>query len=193
MWEGKLVAIGNGLGERKTQITFALTLHIAVGVDEMNAKAIAMQTKLDLVLKYVVEQKTPVEIEWEKEMDKLGGREACMTDPVKMARISAIFAARDGASNTEAAANVGATSGGAKKGDDAISTAERRALTASVDDLIEENSTLYERKLMQQTEQIKDAIATSTTLILSRLDGGPHELIKHPVRDFPSAINGDYR
>jgi cystathionine beta-lyase/cystathionine gamma-synthase len=195
MWEGKLVAIGNGLGERKTQITFALTIHTAVGVDQMNAQAVEMQFKLDLVLKYVVEQKTPTEIEWEKEMDKLGGREACMTDPAKMAKISAIFAARDGASNIETdtadAGEVGTKS--AKKDKDSLSVAQKHALSASVDELIEDNSTLYERKLFQQTEQIKDAIATSTTLILSRLDAGPHELIKHPVCNFPSVINCDWR
>jgi cystathionine beta-lyase/cystathionine gamma-synthase len=193
MWEGKLVSIGNGLGERKTQITFALTIHTAVGVDKMNAQAVEMQAKLDLVLQYVVEQKTPTEIEWEKEMDKLGGREACMTDPSKMAKISAIFAARDGASNIEADTKGtdadAAASKSAKKDKDSLSIAQKHALSASVDDLIEENSTLYERKLFQQTEQIKDAIATSTTLILSRLDAGPHELIKHPVRILPSVIN----
>jgi hypothetical protein len=183
MWEGKLVAIGNGLGDRKTQIIFALSIHTAVGVDHINAQAVEMQAKLDLVLQHMVEKKSPTEIEWEKEMDKLGGREACMEDPAKMAKVAAIFASKDGASLEGESEDTGGR-GGKKDGD--ISAAEKHALNVSVDDLIDENAELYERKLTQQTEQIKDAIAQSTSLILMRLDSGPHERIKHPVRFMPS-------
>jgi hypothetical protein len=183
MWSDKLVAVGNGFGERKVQIQFALSIHTAVGVDQVNAAAVEIQAKLDEVLKYVVEYKSPIEIEWEKEMDKLGGRKACLDDPIKMGKLAKMFAEKaTPSSNADPEKKKTGNPdrpGGRDK--DTLNASQKHALSASVDTLIEENSTLYERKLNQQTKQIEDAIKESTSIILSRIDSGPHERIKHPV------------
>jgi hypothetical protein len=164
MWEGKLVGIGKGLGDRKTEIMFSLSIHTSVGVDKINAQAVEMQAKLDRVLEYVVETKSPREIEWEKEMDKLGGREACMADPKKMAQISAIFMSKE---DRPAESELG------RRGQANDEDEEKRLLLATAEELIDENAELYERKITQQTEQIKDAIANSTSIILTSLNSGP--------------------
>jgi hypothetical protein len=184
MWADKLVSIGSGFGERKVQITFALTIHAAVGIDKLNDATIEIQAKLDQVLKYVVEYKTPPEIEWEKEMDKLGGRKSCLDDPIKMSKLARIFARQtygvnevgldmgigNSASMAARASEVLAPSAPLNDNSYAgtLSATQRHAIYSPVDTLIEENTALYERKLNQQTKQIKDAIKESTAIILNK-------------------------
>jgi hypothetical protein len=130
-----------------------------------------MQAKLGILLQHVVETKSLREAEWEKEMDKLGGREACMADPQKMAQISALFMSKEDRPVESASRDNG------REGDE-----QKRLLLATVEELIDESAELYNRKPTQQTEQIEDAIAQSTSIILSSLNSGPHERIRHPVR-----------
>jgi hypothetical protein len=176
MWATRLVEIGEGLGERKKDIQYALTIHTAVTVDSIKTTTDEMQTKLDQVLKYVVETRTPAEKEWEKEMEKLGGRDACLSDPAKMSRIAKILADRD---PDDFAADL--SKGGSDK-PDGLNASMKQALSAKVEDLIKDNSLLYSRKLDQQTKQIEAAIQNSTNIILTKMGSGPHERIKHPVR-----------
>lgn len=115
-----------------------------------------MQAKLNTILEYVIQQKSPHEQEWDEKMLKMGlSPEECLADEKKMDELAKVYE---------------------EEGEPP--TAETKAeIYESIEEVIQKNNAEFEKMLNAQTAEIKE----STDIILTRFDAGPHERIHHPV------------
>ncbi|KAJ7636445.1 hypothetical protein FB45DRAFT_446911 [Roridomyces roridus] len=67
-----------------------------------------------------------------------------------------------------------------KKLHDSVTSSTMEAINDAFDELLEQNSTLFEFKLKGATMELGEAINRSTSTILQRMDSGPHDLIDEP-------------
>ncbi|KAJ6505362.1 hypothetical protein C8R45DRAFT_972464 [Mycena sanguinolenta] len=68
----------------------------------------------------------------------------------------------------------------ARKLHDTVTSSTVEAINDAFDDLLEQNSTLFEFKLKGATMELSEAIDRSTAKILNRMESGPHDLIEEP-------------
>ncbi|KAF8154996.1 hypothetical protein K438DRAFT_1943060 [Mycena galopus ATCC 62051] len=63
---------------------------------------------------------------------------------------------------------------------DSVTSSTIEAINDAFEDLLEQNSTLFEFKLKGATMELTEAIDRSTSKILNRMESGPHDLIDEP-------------
>ncbi|KAJ7798625.1 hypothetical protein B0H14DRAFT_31448 [Mycena olivaceomarginata] len=68
----------------------------------------------------------------------------------------------------------------ARKLHDSVTSSTIEAINDAFEDLLEQNSTLFEFKLKGATMELSEAIDRSTAKILNRMESGPHDLIDEP-------------
>ncbi|KAJ7190248.1 hypothetical protein GGX14DRAFT_606043 [Mycena pura] len=68
----------------------------------------------------------------------------------------------------------------ARKLHDSVTSSTIEAINDAFEELLEQNSTLFEFKLKGATMELSEAIDRSTEKILNRMDSGPHDLIDEP-------------
>jgi hypothetical protein len=198
MWADKLIALGQGLVDRKNGISFALSIHTAVGVDAARMAIESLDLKITRLVT-IVERKTEREGGVEEMMEELGGREDVINDPFKLDSVANRIVddkkRQDEADEQKVKEGLGKFSGMIAETENRamqdrrkaapdipiVNTAIRRALNSSLDTILEENARLYSLKLKEQTKQIQDALDASTHLILRSFDAGPYERILDPV------------
>ncbi|KAF7367863.1 hypothetical protein MSAN_00850800 [Mycena sanguinolenta] len=68
----------------------------------------------------------------------------------------------------------------ARKLHDTVTSSTVEAINDAFEDLLDQNSTLFEFKLKGATMELSEAIDRSTAKILNRMESGPHDLIDEP-------------
>lgn len=187
IWADRLIALGEGLASRKQDIEFALSIHTAVGVDSTRATVDRLDLKIDKLVA-IVECQSRREQDLESMIAELGGRELVMGDPSNLELAAEKIVQRTAQENQdtqsvrmdallksgtrpgelkEAAVRITPVKKAAevatnKSGPKIVNPSVRRALSTSLDALLEKNSRIYGLKLQEQTRQIRDALDAST-------------------------------
>ncbi|RPD54176.1 hypothetical protein L227DRAFT_580748 [Lentinus tigrinus ALCF2SS1-6] len=178
VWDGTLKGFIDAFANRRKAFTFALSIHIGVGVDDANRKLKLIDAKIDIVLEFFAKAVTPEQQELAALVQKKGGPTAVMGDNdtlkelLKFKPASTTITKRDGAEHK-------AHEGG---GDDLSIVKEE--LFDSPELAIRKNLDIFERKFkMQQrelTEEVKRVIHHEGDRVIEAVTSGPHERIIDP-------------
>ncbi|TFK89009.1 hypothetical protein K466DRAFT_487737 [Polyporus arcularius HHB13444] len=179
VWDSTLKGFIDAFASRRKAFTFALSIHIGVGVDDANRRLKLIDAKIDIVLEFFAKAVTPEQQELALLVQKKGGPTAVMGDNgtlkelLKFKPSSAMSVTkRDGAEHK--IHDVG--------GDDL--TVVKEELFDSPELAIRKNLDVFERKFkMQQrelTEEVKRVIHHEGDRVIEAVTSGPHERIVDP-------------
>jgi hypothetical protein len=142
----------------------------------------AIQAQQGLIYKKLFESQSREEMEVEKKLKKQGlGRDTFTADRAKQKQVVALITKEYSGLPDDARA--------AEAKQFTRDPTLDHALETSPADLIMENFAMYNRRLEDQItnleksiERAEQATKESADLIIKRIDSGPHERVRHPVR-----------
>ncbi|KAI0708178.1 hypothetical protein C8T65DRAFT_211601 [Cerioporus squamosus] len=181
VWDSTLKGFIDAFANRRKAFTFALSIHIGVGVDDANRKLKIIDEKIDIVLEFFAKAVTPEQQELALLVQKKGGPRSVMGDNDTLKELlrfkpsSATTATKRDASGAEHKAH--------DAGSDDL-TIVKEELFDSPELAIRKNLDIFERKFkMQQrelTEEVKRVIHHEGDRVIEAVTSGPHERIIDP-------------
>lgn len=181
MYADKLISLGRSLADCKAKIVYALNIHVAVSVDGLQVSVTDMQSQMKVILDNVVKSKSPDELEWDKELAALGGWEKCRSDPLMRDQLFKLFQAKFRNTSDSPITPDRRTRTGKGKRRRGLNALQDLALDSSMDALIQDNMSSYAQKLQHEMRHTTRALDSWGAKIVTRMDAGPHERIKHAV------------
>ncbi len=179
-WDSTLKGFIDAFASLRKAFTFALSIHVGVGLDDANRRLKVIDEKIDRVLARFAKAVTPEQQELAILVRKRGGplevigNNNSLRELMKFRPLSATSAAkRDGAEHKSHDA-----------GGDEL-TAVKEELCVSPELAIRKNLDIFERKFkMQQrefTEEVKRVVHHEGDRVIEAVTSGPHERIIDPV------------
>ena len=184
IWEGTLKGFIDVFANRRKAFTFALSIHVGVGVDDANRKLKEIDAKIDIVLDFFSKVVSPEQQELAALVQKKGGPTAVMGDNealkelLKFKPAAAIGQAKRGSGRD------GAEHNSHQDGDDLAVV--KQELFDSPELAIKKNLEVFERKFkMQQrelAEEMRRMVHHEGDRVIEAVTAGPHDRIIDPVR-----------
>ena len=182
VWEGTLKGFIDLFASRRKAFTFALSIHVGVGVDDANRKLKEIDAKIDVVIDFFVKAVSPEQLELAALVQKRGGPSAVMADNAALRELmkfqpaTTVDQAKHGGSGREGA--------GHPDGDELAVV--KQELFDSPELAIKKNLELFERKFkMQQrelAEEMRRMVHHEGDRVIEAVTSGPHDRIIDPVR-----------
>jgi hypothetical protein len=165
-WKERLLDIAQRFDTHRKDIQSALSMRIAVGVDDM-------ASKLDAIMTSHFEHRSSWEKRIESQIDKYGSRAECIGDDIKLQRLVAL--SEDFA--------IGSRPKMIPDGIELVKSVDivRREIYASLDTLCQKNADIFERKLGLQTKQLEETVVASAKYVIDQLSG-PYDRLQNEVR-----------
>ena len=184
VWEGTLKGFIDLFASRRKAFTFALSIHVGVGVDDANRKLKEIDAKIDVVLNFFAAAVSPEQQELAALVQKKGGPTAVMGDNdalkelMKFRPASAVGQAKRGSGRD------GTEHSSRQDGDDLAVV--KQELFDSPELAIKKNLEAFERKFkMQQrelAEEMRRMVHHEGDRVIEAVTSGPHDRIIDPVR-----------
>ncbi|TFK86599.1 hypothetical protein K466DRAFT_587082 [Polyporus arcularius HHB13444] len=179
VWDSTLKGFIDAFASRRKAFTFALSIHIGVGVDDANRRLKVIDAKIDIVLEFFAKAVTPEQQELAVLVHKKGGPTAVMGDDSTLEEMLKFKPS----SATSATKRDGAEVKYHDAGGDEL-TIVKEELFDSPELAIRKNLDIFERKFkMQQrelTEEVKRVIHHEGDRVIEAVTSGPHERIVDP-------------
>ena len=186
VWEGTLKGFLDLFAGRRKAFTFALSIHVGVGVDDANRRLKEIDAKIDVVLEFFVKAVAPEQLELAALVQKRGGAAAVMADN---AALRELLKFRPVAATTAIDQAKHGGGGGAERSSHAADGDElavvKQELFDSPELAIKKNLELFERKFkMQQrelAEEMRRMVHHEGDRVIEAITSGPHDRIIDPV------------
>ena len=196
VWEGTLKGFIDLFASRRKAFTFALSIHVGVGVDDANRKLKEIDAKIDVVLEFFVKAVAPEQLELAALVQKKGGAAAVMADNAALRELLKFRPAAAAATAVDQAKHAGG--GGAERSSHAADGDElavvKQELFDSPELAIKKNLELFERKFkMQQrelAEEMRRMVHHEGDRVIEAVTSGPHDRIIDPVGSIFSLYTG---
>lgn len=170
IYADRLAHWGYVFEDRKEDISFALTMHTAVGVDRANVKLDGVgdgvgrvEKKMDAILNLFQKFETPRETELLRFIDENGGIQACLASDKLMSELQK-------------------REGGKRQDIDGYRKRIKKEAEEDVDEVLRKNFDLFSRKLDLQSQQLNDideTIRAQGEKMMSVFLAGSHDDILH--------------
>ena len=197
-WEGTLKGFITLFADRRKAFTFALSIHVGIGVDCANRKLKEIDAKLDTVLDFFSKVVAPDQLELAALVRKKGGPTAVMGDNdtlkelLKFLPATTVDQAKRGTSSGRDGGERSTLHGPGPDGDELAVV--KQELFHSPELAIKKNLELFERKFkMQQrerAEEIRRVVHHAGDRLIEAVTSGPHDRIIDPVRLFSTSFVG---
>ena len=189
IWESKLVEFVGRFTTRRSEFSFALTIHTSLAIDSANVKLSnigesqqQLAIKMDFLLHLFESLKTPEERDIAKQVKAKGGVDACLKSDKSLRELSKLDSTGPDISN----ASQGASSWQPQK------IAKPFALKDLKDDLqtdptfaMDKNMVIFTRKYETQMHQIVDEVEQivkrESDRIIDEIKSGPYSKLRDPV------------
>ena len=182
-WDTTLKGFIDIFARRRKAFTFALSIHIGVGVDDANRQLKAIDEKIDMVLEFFTKWVSPEQQELAALSAKKGGSTAVMGNNHALQELLKFRPATS--SNT-------GKRGNDREGSEHKSHVESDELSIVKEELfdspelaIRKNLEVFERKFVMQqrelAEEVKRMVHHEGDRVIQAFTSGPHERIIDPV------------
>jgi hypothetical protein len=177
-------------------------MHTAHGVDaanralaEVHQTVRAVDEKMDMLLLFK-KLDSPHEKEIMKFIESKGGPKACLADDTILKELSFVNESLDPTSALSALRRDGGLSARRSQSlDYKAFYILRKDLREDVQEALQKNMAVFERKLDVQKRQIineiEGVVQREGDRVISAVTSGPHDRIKDPVSQIPSSLAGD--
>ncbi|TDL25421.1 hypothetical protein BD410DRAFT_639165 [Rickenella mellea] len=153
-WEDRFIGLASTFDKRKTEIKFALEIHVTIKLDTVADQVTNIDVKMDMLIQLFKNQ-TPKEIQLAAEVERLGGIETCVRSDALLAQLDK-------------------TSGGKP------STSLLVSVRTPLETLLGDNRAYFDVKMEAQMRQIDNAIQKSTRTIIRAIGDGPWKRVQDP-------------
>ncbi|THU98638.1 hypothetical protein K435DRAFT_838050 [Dendrothele bispora CBS 962.96] len=160
-YKTQLTDFANAFKEFENTLQHLLTESSALMILKVDENVEGLSTKLDQMMsmiQQVIERKSPLEENIEREVEQNGGREVALKVALKDRRFLMDMAKE----------YFGTT----------LTPQLRTALQMDIKESLENNRAIFTLQLEEKQKEIKIAMDRSTDTIIKHMDSGPHELIK---------------
>lgn len=191
IWESKLLDFVGRFTTRRSEFSFALTIHTSLAIDSANVKLSdiggsqqQLDIKMNLLLQLFESLKSPEERDIAKQVKAKGGVDACLKSDKSLQELSKL----DSSGPDISSASQGASSRQPQK------IAKPFVLKDLKDDLqmdptlaMGKNMVIFTRKYEAQMHQIVDEVEQimkrESDRIIDEIKSGPHSKIRDPVSE----------
>jgi hypothetical protein len=192
IYDGRLADYAARFAERRQQIQQALAMHTALGVDNINRTLAevhqsirAVDEKMDMLLLFE-KLNSPHEKEIMKFIESKGGAKACLADDTILKELSYVNESLDPTSALSALRRDGGLSARRSQNlDYKAFYILRKDLREDVQEALQKNMAVFERKLDVQKKQIiqsiEGVVQREGDRIITAVTSGPHNRIIDPV------------
>lgn len=181
VWEGTLKGFIDLFASRRKAFTFALSIHVGVGVDDANRKLKEIDAKIDVVIEFFAKAVAPEQLELAALVQKRGGPTAVMADNAALRELLKFRPATTAVD--QAKHGSGAERSSHADGDELAVV--KQELFDSPELAIKKNLELFERKFkMQQrelAEEMRRMVHHEGDRVIEAITSGPHDRIIDPV------------
>ncbi|TBU55048.1 hypothetical protein BD310DRAFT_934540 [Dichomitus squalens] len=182
IWDGTLSGFIDLFAKRRKAVTFALSIHIGVGVDDANRRLKAIDAKIDMVLDFFSKAISPEQLELAALVQKKGGPTVVMADNVALKELMKF---RPAVASDQTKQGTGKDVGehnSHSEGDDLAVV--KQELFDSPELAIKKNLEVFERKFkMQQrelAEEMRRMVHHEGDRVIEAITSGPHDRIIDP-------------
>ncbi|KAJ7499168.1 hypothetical protein FB451DRAFT_28305 [Mycena latifolia] len=182
-WEGKFEQAGQQFADHKSAIQFDLQIHITVGISDANQALFTLNQNVSILMKIVFERMvTPEERDIAQFVEKHGGQDAVLKDEKLLKQVMD----KQSKSQSETKSKIDRSYGRAGQTDSRPSVVAdfKRDLAKDIDDILAENSKMFEQKFDAIELSLRDVKLTVQREsdrvvgeIIANLNAGPHERI----------------
>ena len=184
IWDGTLKGFIDLFANRRKAVTFALSIHIGVGVDDANRRLKSIDAKIDMVLDFFSKAISPEQLELAALVQKKGGPTVVMADNTVLKELMKFRpAVAAGQTKPGSGRDVGEHNSHSEGDDLAV---VKQELFDSPELAIKKNLEVFERKFkMQQrelAEEMRRMVHHEGDRVIEAITSGPHDRIIDPVR-----------
>ncbi len=192
VWEGTLKGFIDMFANRRKAFTFALSIHVGVGVDDANRKLKEIDAKIDIVIDFFAKVVSPEQLELAALVQKKGGPTAVMADNAALRELLKFRPATAVDQAKHSSGRDGAERSSHPEGDELAVV--KQELFDSPELAIKKNLEVFERKFkMQQrelAEEMRRMVHHEGDRVIEAITSGPHDRIIDPVRSVSSLPAG---
>ncbi len=194
IWDDKLKEFIALFAKRRRDFTFALSIHVGVGVDDANRKLNEVDAKINMLLAIFSKFASPEQQELAVLVQKKGGAKAVMGDDNALEELLNVrpATALDQPKTSSGRDGAERSNGHWSDGDDLA--AVKQELFDSPELAIKKNLEVFERKFDLQHKALMDNLGRMVhregDRVIDAVAAGPHDRILDPVR-LPSSSHGN--
>ncbi len=182
VWDSALKSFIDLFARRRKDLTFALSIHVGVGVDDANRQLKVIDEKIDIVIEFFTKFVSPEQQELATLIAKKGGPMVVMGDNNALQELLK-FKPGSKTSLGKRTDREGAESKGVTEKDELEVVKEE--LFDSPELAIRKNLEIFERKFMVQKRELVDEVGKIVhhegDRVIEAITSGPHERILDPV------------